>query len=299
MLVAVLSFFASLKSGYDSTEVTISPGYAAVPRLDCFYRSNVTECEREIQSRVDTAIAHVYDDGGNFRDERCRYQSTDEIHKAPQICRYLARADHREFAVRCADSNLTDVIKAYSYYGTQRFVTTAATECNENVTNLFPTLANGGDGPESEFVWPFQNSTGIYSLSIPRAILARESIIYIWNGTLLPPLATWQVCGPRCIVLYALRDMNRGGNHEITIFECRITISPMFNGTNPAYELSDSIARTAAATIVSADAGARKNRTDDSFNCIKMAPHGPRFWMTRQKMLVRAWRNSQPLHWRP
>ena len=249
VLVAVLPFFASLKSGYDSTGVTISQGYVAVPRLDCFYRSNVTECEGDIQSRLDPAIAHVYGEGGTFRDERCRYQSTDEIHKAPQTCRYLARADHREFAVRYADSNPTDVINAYPYYGTQRFVTAAATECNGNLTTISPTLADGGDGPESEFVWPFQNSTGIYSLSIPRAILARDSTTYIWNGTATPPLATLQTCGPRCIVLFALRDMDRDPNHEITIFQCRITISLVFNVKNPVHVLSDSIARTAAASI--------------------------------------------------
>lgn len=81
-LVAVLPFFASLKSGHDSTGVTISQGSVSVPKLDCFYRSNVTQCEGKIQSRLDPAIAHVYGEGGTFRDERCRYQSTDEIHRA-------------------------------------------------------------------------------------------------------------------------------------------------------------------------------------------------------------------------
>ena len=248
VLVAVLPFFASLKSGHDSTGVSISQGSVSVPKLDCFYRSNVTQCEGDIQRRLDPAIAHVYGEGGTFRDEPCRYQSMDEIHRAPQTCRYLARTDHREFAVRYADSNRAAAINAYPYYGAQRFVTVAATECNGNLTSS-PGLANGRDGPESEFVWPFQNSTGFYSLSIPRSILARASTTYIWNGTATPPLATEQVCGPRCVVLFALRDMDRDRGHEITIFQCRITISLMSNVKNPAHVLSDSMARTAAASV--------------------------------------------------
>lgn len=140
------------------------------------------------------------------------------------------------------------MINAYPYYGGQRFITAAATECNGNLT-FSPHAADGHDGPKSEFVWPFQNSTGIYSLSIPRSILARASTTYIWNGTATPPLATQQTCGPRCIVLFALRDMDRGSNHEITIFQCRITISLMSNVKNPAHVLSDNMARTAAASI--------------------------------------------------
>lgn len=249
VLVAVLPFFASLKSGYNSTGVTLSQGYVAVPKLDCFYRRKVTECEGDIQSQLDPAIAHVLGEGGTFRDERCKYQSTDEIHKAPQTCLYLARADNREFTVRYADSNPADSIGAYPYYGAQRIVTVTANECNGNLTTPNPRLVNGSDGPDSEYVWSFENSTGIYDLSVPRTILARDSTTYIWNGTHTPPLATAHACGPRCIVLFALRDMNRGPNHEITIFQCRITISPIFNGTNPAHELSDGIARTAAASI--------------------------------------------------
>lgn len=248
VLVAILPFFASLKSGYDSTGVTISQGSVAVPKLDCFYRSNVTQCEGDIQRRLDPAIAHVYGEGRSFDDERCRYQSTDQIHRAPQTCRYLARADRREFAVRYADSNPADMINAYPYYGAQRFITVAATGCNGNLTND-PSLADGHDGPKSELVWPYQNSTGFYSLSIPRSILARSSTTYIWNGTAPPPLATEYTCGPRCVVLFALRDMERGPDHEITIFQCRIMISLMSNVKHPAHVLSDSIARTAAASV--------------------------------------------------
>lgn len=249
ILVAVLPLSASLKSGYNSSGVTVSPGYVNVAKLDCFYRSKSSECDEQSQRGPGAATAHVYGEGGTLRDQRCSYQSLDDIHKAPQTCLYLARDDHREFAVRYADSNPTDVTNAYPYYGEQRIVTIAAEQCNGNLTALGPGTADYGDGPESDYVWVFQNSTGKYPISVPRPLLAFDSTTYIWNGTDLPTNSSWLPCGPRCVVLYALRDMQRGPDHEISIFQCHITISPVFNIKNPAHELSDGVARMAAASI--------------------------------------------------
>lgn len=263
ILVASLPLFASLQSGYNSGGVTVSQGYVAVPKLDCFYHSNATACgENEVdQYPFDATIAHAYGKRRASRDQSCSYQSIDDINQGPQACFYFTREDHREFAVRYVDSNPADLTNAYPYYRTQRIVTTAATNCNGSFNVAAPSVADSADGKESEFVWQFENSTGTYPLSIPRSILAAQSTTYVWNGTDLPPLATWQTCGPRCIVLYALRDFWRDStDHEISIFQCRITISPMSNIKDPAHVLSDSIARTAAASI--ALSGRRRN--DDS-----------------------------------
>ena len=247
--VAILPLFASLKSGYGSSGTTISQGPVSVPKLDCFYRSGMTECT-DYQARLDPAVAHTYGGLGMFRGQNCSYHSTDHIKNSPQSCPYLIRNDRREFAVRYADSNPTDLTNAYPYYGTERIVTTAATNCNKYLPPLDPLpKASSTDGIEDEFVWRFENSTGTYSLTIPRSSLAMYSTTYIWNDTRLPPSATLQACGQRCVVMYALRDMYNGSNHEISIFQCHITVSPVSNTKHPAHVLSDSMARTAAASI--------------------------------------------------
>lgn len=251
ILVASLPLFASLKSGYDSSGITISQGYVTVPKLDCFYRSNAAACEENGvgQYPFDATIAHAYGKRRASRDQPCSYRSTEDINKGPQTCLYFTREDQREFAVRYVDSNPADLTNAYPYYGTQRITTTAATNCNGSFNVAAPLVADSADGKESEFVWQFENSTGTYPLSIPRSILAGRSTTYVWNDTSVPPLATWQACGPRCIVLYALRDFWRGSDHEISIFQCHVTISPVSNIKDPAHVLSDSMARTAAASI--------------------------------------------------
>ncbi len=245
--VATLPLFASLRSGYNSSGITTSQGDVSVPKLDCFYRSNTTKCADKIQYQLDPAVAHTYGQLGTYRGQNCSYQSTEDINNGPQTCPYFIRNDRREFAVRYADSNPTDLANAYPYYGAERIVTTTATNCNKYLPPG-PSIANGPDGIASEFVWQFENSTGTYSLTIPRSSLAVRSTTYIWNGTNLPLSATWQTCGQRCVVLYALRDMFDGPN-QFSIFQCHITVSPVSNATDPVHELSDGMARTAAASI--------------------------------------------------
>lgn len=246
ILIAVLPLFASLKSGNDSSGTTISQGYVHVPMLKCYYRSNITDCDPD-QAGPDSVIAHTYG-GQKITDENCRYQTAEEISQGPQTCRYFIRNDRLEFAVRYADSNPTDLTNAYPYCGAKRFVTIAATNCNEYRTGE-PDKANDLDSINSVFVWEFKNSTGTYTINVPRVLLARESTTYIWNGTELPSSDTLQACGRRCVVLYALRDMDTDSNHELSIFQCHITISSMSNANDPAHELPDGVARTAAASI--------------------------------------------------
>jgi hypothetical protein len=246
--VAILPLSASLERGYNSSGTTISQDYVSVPKLNCFYRSGMKECDVN-QDRVDPAVAHTYGEQGTFRGQNCSYHSTDDINNGPQSCPYFTRNDRREFAVRFADSNPNDVTNTYPYYGTKRIITIAATDCNEYLASTDPDKSDSSDGIETEFVWRFENSTGTYSLSIPRSSLAANSTTYIWNGTDLPTSETLQACGPRCVFLYALRDMFISSNHQISIFQCHITVSPVSNTKNPAHVLSDSMARTAAASI--------------------------------------------------
>ena len=246
--LATLTLFTSLKRGYNSSGITISQGKVNVPKLDCFYRSDMVDCDKD-QARLDLAIAHTYGERGSFRGKNCTYQSTDDINNGPQICPYFIRNDQREFAVRYADTDPNDITNAYPYYGTGRIITTAATECTGYLTGLDFPPADGPDGKVSELVWRFVNTTGTYNLTIPRPSLAMFATTYVWNGTEQPHSETSQACGPRCLVLYALRDMKRGEKHEITIFQCHISVSPVSNIKDPAHVLSDSMARTAAASI--------------------------------------------------
>lgn len=110
-------------------------GYVNVPKLDCFYLSNTTECAKN-QEQLDPAVAHTYGGLGAFHDEDCSYQPNDSIKDRPQTCPYFIHDDQREFAIRYADSNPADSTNAYPYYGTGRIVTIAATNCNKCLVRL-------------------------------------------------------------------------------------------------------------------------------------------------------------------
>ena len=249
--VAILPLFASLESGFSSNGTTVAPGDVHIPRLDCFYKAGSNSCST-FQEEYDPAIAHTYGEAGILRGQDCGYNTTDDIISGGQECPYFYRNDRKEFAMRYAELNPLDKTSAYPYFGAGRIVTASASNCNGyNVTGKTPGTTSDTDGTDNVFVWPFVNATAHTKIEIPKANSAFSSTTYIWNDTALPRHAGAQACGPRCVYMYALRDLfgPNNGPHELFMFQCQITVSPVSSVTNPLHNLDDGVARTAAASI--------------------------------------------------
>ncbi|KAI9886825.1 MAG: hypothetical protein M1823_001398 [Watsoniomyces obsoletus] len=257
--VGLLSLSAQLESGFNSDGITVAPGIVTVPKLDCFYRSGGGSCNAE--DGYQPAIVHTYGATGILRDKSCRYNTTDDILSGRQTCPYFSRNDRPEFAHRYADLNPEDTTMAYPYFGAGRIITVSASNCvgyNMTVHGGAINTTNDTDGKDNVLVWRFANATTNMTLEVPRSSLAKTSTTYIWEDVKLPHKATAQSCGPRCVVVYALRDMVRNyflsnGTKvqlpEWFMFQCHITVSPVSNTTNPAHQVNNSVARTVAASI--------------------------------------------------
>ncbi|KAI9884366.1 MAG: hypothetical protein M1823_003843 [Watsoniomyces obsoletus] len=255
--VGVLSIFSQLERGVDSNGIRIVRGDVTVPNLDCFYQAGSNHCSPH-QDQYDPAIAHTYGGTGILRGEDCGYNGTlDDIGSRRQSCSYFYQNNthesaDRKFAYRYADWNPDDGSRVYPYLGTGRIITASASKCNMlNVTGIPLNTTSDPDGRDNVFVWPFANATVNTTIDIPKPALARSSTTYIWNDEALPRDAVAQACGPRCVFVYAVRDMldPSDGRHGLALFQCQITVDPVRNPTHPMHNLSDSVARTAAASI--------------------------------------------------
>ena len=250
--VAILPLFASLESGFNSNGTTVAPGDVNVTRLDCFYPAGSTQCSRGFQDDYDPIIAHTFGEAGILRGQDCDYETTDDIVLGAQNCPYFYRKDRNEYAMRFADLNPADITTAYPYFGVGRIVTASARKCTGyNVTGGPLGTTSDTDGKDNVFVWPFANATTNTTIELPKAGAAYSSTTYIWNDTALPRYAEAQACGPRCVYVYALRDMFRpnGDLHELFMFQCQVDVGTVSKVTNPTHELDDGVARTAAASI--------------------------------------------------
>lgn len=242
-----------MESGFNSDGITLVPGTVTVPKLDCFYRAGSERCLN--RDRYDPAIAHTYGAAGIVRGQDCGYDTAEDLVLGRQTCPYFYRRnDRREFAYRYADSNPDDSAHAYPYLGAGRIVTASASNCNAYKVPKAPSrgraTTNDSDGTNNVFIWPFVNATANTTIEVPRSACAQSSTTYIWNDKVLPRYTRAQACGPRCVFMYALRDMIRPqGRQELFMFQCQVTVSPVSGITHPAHRLSDDVARTAAASI--------------------------------------------------
>lgn len=94
----------------------------------------------------------------------------------------------------------------------------------------------------------YNDSTGNSgNIKIPTAYLGREGTTYIYRGKNFPAAASAQAYGPRGLWMWAYK--NPGEHDGPKLYRCPITVSKVSNSQVPAHNVSDGIARAAAASI--------------------------------------------------
>ena len=287
VVVAVLPVFYSLEKGIDSNGITLATGNISVPRLDCYIKASEDACHPE-WPLVESTLAHTYGQVGNRQQANCNYATDDDILAGDQNCPYFARMDRREFAVRFADWDPDDNNRAYPQLQTGRLVRVSAAECTSTNSGLdIRRYDSEVDGHDDLWLYNWTDAAapgGSLVLEVPRTAAAWQATTYVWNGTSLPQLDaahpapiypanqtidTSQQCGPSCATLFAIRDMFRDVvgdelGHELTLFRCAVIVSAVSNADEPAFQMNDTVARTAAASIALSGRSRQKREKPDT-----------------------------------
>lgn len=110
---------------------------------------------------------------------------------------------------------------------------------------------DSSDGKQDVRVLQYFNSTFNGKISVPKCDGALDSTTYIYNGVDPPQNGTSQLCGTRCLWLYAWQNKGSFTKRPMFLFQCPISISEVSNIT-PHRDwqiLPDMNARLAAASI--------------------------------------------------
>ena len=104
--------------------------------------------------------------------------------------------------------------------------------------------------PDGTLLYDFTNGTFNSSIRIPEQSGAFDGTTYIYRGINTPQNAVTYACGLRCIWMWAHKS--RGNGELSTFYQCPITVSPVSPVspvTNDTQNVSDGMARLAAASI--------------------------------------------------
>lgn len=96
--------------------------------------------------------------------------------------------------------------------------------------------------------YTYTNGSHSGSIEIPYALEELRATSYIYCGFQKPEDADLQKCGPRCMTMWAHRNL--GGGQKSQFFQCPITVSEVNNTNNdPRKQVPDNVAYLAAASI--------------------------------------------------
>ena len=235
-----MSLTYSMDKGFNSSGIVTGPGTVQAARL------NFSDGEMPLDSLQ--SFIHAMGET-TLGWSNCSYNTDDDIKKASQDCVYFTRTSGSEFAFRFAEYNLNDLSSAYPYR-TDRIVKASPGNCYEyGVSKDKISEADSPDGKKEVFVYPFYNETYNGILPVPKPNSAFDATTYVWNGTEVPQNATVQLCGPRCVWLYAFQSIGDITDRPDMVYQCPITISEVSGTTQEAHILSDENARLLAASI--------------------------------------------------
>ena len=159
----------------------------------------------------------------------------------------------QEFGIRFNEYNIEDAQRIYPHF-TNRTISASSGPCNEypQVGNPEPATVGDPKTDGTNFISAFSytyaiNTTSNGSITIPTSALGNEGTTYIYRGSLKPQDAIQYGYGPRGLWMWVYR--NPGQDRTPLFYECPITVSPVTNIINPAHNISDGLAREAAASI--------------------------------------------------
>ena len=156
---------------------------------------------------------------------------------------YYSRRDpgQQEFTYRFLEYNPKDTQRTYPWM-TDRIITARSGTCyvyNETLPST--------PGPNRR-IYTYSNGSFEGSIEIPYAVEMVQATTYIYRGFHEPAKATAQQCGPRCIWIWAHRNV--GGGESSSFYQCPISITEVSNAFNDQQKMiSDETALLAAASI--------------------------------------------------
>ena len=256
MIPGFLAITYNLNDGTDFKGTYLRNGNVTVANLTCYSHGDPSQCPDQV---VQDQLAHSYgedtmgpdstspSDCGAYSD----VQSIPDINQNfPYFCRRNTTA--QEFAYRFNEYNPNDTPQAYPHF-TNRTITASSGPCNEyNQTGSQKTTIgdDSGNAPNALSALNMTYTNGTYngSISIPTSAMGREGTTYIYRDLHIPADATTYGNGPRGLIMWAYRNPGASADSS-QFYECPITISTVANVRNPAHNISDAMAREAAASI--------------------------------------------------
>ena len=278
--VAVIGLTYSADSGTDWQGTYPQAGLVNASDLGC-YSDNKSPCPSEIgipEHEVEQIIAHSL--GEMAQNSACRtYNDLSEVYESDANPLYWCNQNpgRQEFAYRFTEVNPVDTIRVYPRL-TNRVITAASSRCYQyNIDTSSGVKVNDLNGDLAAYNWSYSNGTVNGSITIPTTYSAFDSTTYVYRGTNIPQLETQQACGSRCMWMWAYRARStfpQDSGQEMAVFQCPITISEVSNTTNATQEISDGMAKLAAASIALQGRFVGLNQTTQVWTQYQLYPWG-------------------------
>lgn len=240
-----------MDDGTSYNDTYLRDGQVQVSNLSCYFHKR--NCPTPITIH---ALAHAYGETA-LASECGNFSELTAGTKSKQDYRYFCKRNvpRQEFAYRFKEYNPNDTQRAYPYF-TDRIITASSGDCLEFDQAGATVPDEVGNMDATNYTYRItQSENG--SISIPNSSLGREGTTYIYRGITVPAKASAYSCGPRCILMWAYK--NPGATDGPKFYQCPVNISLVSNSTVPAHDVSDAVARVAAASI------ALQGRFDPSF----------------------------------
>ena len=244
VIVALVGLTYSVENGKTYTDTYIEKGIINAANLSSYFNKGIPLATVDLQ-----ALAHTYGELTTNGQECEQYDELGHIYKSqvdsPYFCR---RAEGKqEFVYRFKEYNPNDIERHYPYF-TNRTVTASSGACFKyDALSRIDTVPDL-NGYMSAAKYHFANSTYQSDITIPMSSEGASATVYVYRGPERPDLAQVNSCGNRCLWMWAHRTSLLFQNSS-TFFQCPISISEVKNATSVAHDISDSMARIAAASI--------------------------------------------------
>ena len=157
--------------------------------------------------------------------------------------RYFHRQipNRQQVAYRFNEYNPNDNQKIYPHM-TNRTIYAEARNC---IT--YKQTRSDNNDPETLSMTNADDTGENQTITIPKSFLGREGTTYIYRGFHDPPAAELQSCGDRCLWMWAYR--NPSGAQPPAFYKCPVNVSRVMNAPQPKHQISDHVAKMAAAAI--------------------------------------------------
>ncbi|KAL8728408.1 MAG: hypothetical protein Q9181_005360 [Wetmoreana brouardii] len=256
---ALINLTYTVDDGKDYNGIYLQSGQVNVSDLTCYMHGSPHGSRCQLPVTTD-ALAHAYGETTHGADSTqasdCGYfDNVEDVISSKEDFRYYCRRNTtvQRFAYRFKEYNPNDFQKAYPHF-TTRTITASSGECNEyeKVVAQQPTVIGDRNtwNHISAVNFTFEKGPINKTIAIPTSALGNGGTTYIYRGSKTPAKAGTFGYGERGIWMWAYRNPGPGEPAPNgTFFECPITVSTVSNVLNPQHNITDDVAREAAASI--------------------------------------------------